>query len=153
MLKKGLFFTGVAILLAGCGGSGEENASEEDNVVKIASHLPPMTDVVEIAADAIEEPYQIELDEVSDTNLYHEALLNEAVDANCAQHEPFMEVFNDEKDGNLVALQPIYNAIVGYYSPVYASIEDIEDGAEVAIPADATNEARALMILEQHDLI
>ncbi|HIW13765.1 MAG TPA: hypothetical protein H9891_11490 [Candidatus Salinicoccus stercoripullorum] len=153
MLKKGLFFTGVAILLAGCGGSGEENASEEDNVVKIASHLPPMTDVVEIAADAIEEPYQIELVEVSDNIQYNEALLNEEVDANFAQHEPFMEVFNDEKDGNLVALQPIYNAIVGYYSPVYDSIEDIEDGAEVAIPADATNEARALMILEQHDLI
>ncbi|WP_411843172.1 MetQ/NlpA family ABC transporter substrate-binding protein [Salinicoccus sp. HZC-1] len=151
MLKKGLFFTGVALLLAGCGGG--ESASEEDTVIEVASHLPPMTDVVEIAGDAIEEPYQIELVEVSDNIQYNEALLNEEVDASFAQHEPFMEVFNKEKDGNLVAMQPVYNAIVGFYSPVYDSIKDIEDGAEVALPSDATNEARALMILEQHDLI
>lgn len=158
MWKQGLLFSGLALVMAGCGAddSGSEETtgdSEEDQVVQIASHLPPMTEVVEIAADNIEDPYEIELVEVSDNIQYNEALLNEEVDANFAQHEPFMEVFNEERDGNLAAMQPIYNAIIGYYSPVYDSIEDIEDGAEVAIPSDATNEARALTILEQHDLI
>lgn len=64
-----------------------------------------------------------------------------------------MEMFNQEKDADLVAIQPIYNAIVGFYSPVYESIEDIEEGAEVAIPSDPTNEARALLILAHYELI
>ncbi|WP_342388234.1 MetQ/NlpA family ABC transporter substrate-binding protein [Salinicoccus bachuensis] len=162
MFKKGLLLSGLALILAGCGGeeSGTEesqdsgsNGSEETTVVQVASHLPPMTDVVEIAGDVIEDPYEIELVEVSDNIQYNEALLNEEVDANFAQHEPFMEIFNEERDGNLVALQPIYNAIVGFYSPVYDSMDELEEGAEVAIPSDATNEARALMILDQHGII
>jgi D-methionine transport system substrate-binding protein len=162
MFKKGLLLSGLALVLAGCGGeeSGMEEAQEsgsdnsgEKTVIQVASHLPPMTDVVEIAGDVIEDPYEIELVEVSDNIQYNEALLNEEVDANFAQHEPFMEIFNEERDGNLVALQPVYNAIVGFYSPVYDSIEELEDGAEVAIPSDATNEARALMILDQQGII
>ncbi|MFB9860505.1 MetQ/NlpA family ABC transporter substrate-binding protein [Salinicoccus siamensis] len=160
MFKKSILLGSLALILAGCsdGGSGTEDSadggkSEEEKVVKVASHLPPMTDVVEIAGEAIEEPYKIELVEVSDNIQYNEALLNEEVDANFAQHTPFMENFNEERDGDLVALQPIYNAIVGFYSPTYDSIDELEEGAEVAIPSDGTNEARALMILDQHDII
>lgn len=164
MFKRNLMLVTLSVIvfiMAACGNEGEEsggetsdNAETEENTeLKVASQTIPMTEVVELAAEAIEEPYTVEMVEVADNIQYNEALLNEEVDANFAQHEPFMEMFNDERDGNLVAIQPIYNAIVGYYSPVYDSIEDIEDGAEVAIPSDATNEARALMILEQHDLI
>lgn len=164
MFKRNLMLVVLSVIvfiMAACGNEGEEsggetsdNAETEENTeLKVASQTIPMTEVVELAAEAIEEPYTVEMVEVADNIQYNEALLNEEVDANFAQHEPFMEMFNAERDGNLVAIQPIYNAIVGYYSPVYDSIEDIEDGAEVAIPSDATNEARALMILEQHDLI
>ena len=164
MFKRNLLLVLLGVIvfvMAACGNGGEEsgeetsdNAETEENTeLQVASQTIPMTDVVELAAEAIEEPYTVEMVEVADNIQYNEALLNEEVDANFAQHEPFMEMFNDERDGNLVAIQPIYNAIVGFYSPVYDSIEDIEDGAEVAIPSDATNEARALMILEQHDLI
>lgn len=149
MYRKYLLFTVLSafvMVLAACG-------NEEDTNIRVASQTIPMTDVVETAGEAIEDPYTVELEEVSDNIQYNEALLNEEVDANFAQHEPFMETFNEERDGNLVAIQPIYNAIVGYYSPVYDSIDDIEEGAEVAIPSDSTNEARALMILEQNDLI
>lgn len=165
MWKKGLVFSGLALLLAGCAAentgstdtssatSTDEVAEQEEIVIKVASHLPPMTDIVELAGDVIAEPYTIELVEVSDNIQYNEALLNEEVDANFAQHEPFMEQFNEERDGNLVALQTIYNPIVGFYSPVYDSIEDIEDGAEVAIPSDGTNEARALLVLDSHGVL
>ena len=170
MFKRNLLFVllGVIVFVMAACDSGDEETSEnaeteengnedaaeeEDTELQVASQTIPMTDVVELAAEAIEEPYTVEMVEVADNIQYNEALLNEEVDANFAQHEPFMEMFNAERDGNLVAIQPIYNAIVGYYSPVYDSIDDIEDGAEVAIPSDATNEARALMILEQHDLI
>lgn len=128
-------------------------AQEDDKVLKIASHMPPMTDIVEIAAEVIEEPYSIELVEVSDNIQYNEAVLNDEAFGSFAQHRPFMEMFNEEREGDLTAIQPVYNAIVGFYSPVYQSVEEIEEGAEVAIPSDPTNEARALFVLAQHDLL
>ena len=127
--------------------------AQEDNVIKIASQTTPMTDIVELAAENIAEPYSIELVEVTDNIQYNEAVFNDEADASFAQHMPFMQMFNEEKDADLVAIQPIYNAVVGFYAPEYKSIEDIEDGAEVAIPSDPTNEARALLILESYDLI
>ncbi len=162
-MKKGLLFTGVlsaGLLLAACGNGSEsaestasESTTSEDTVIKVASHTTPMTDIVELAAEVVEDPYTIELVEVSDNIQYNEAVLNDEADASFAQHEPFMEVFNEERDGDLVAIQPIYNAIVGFYAPEYESIEDIEDSAEVAIPSDMTNEARALHILDAQGLI
>ena len=163
-MKKGLLFTGVlsaGLLLAACGNGSESAestatesaASSEDTVIKVASHTTPMTDIVELAAEVVEEPYTIELVEVSDNIQYNEAVLNDEADASFAQHEPFMEVFNEERNGDLVAIQPIYNAVVGFYAPEYESVEDIEDGAEVAIPSDMTNEARALHILDAQGLI
>lgn len=177
MIKKSLLLGSTVFMLAACGATEDEPAEDtaeetteetvdetedtaeettdasEDVVIRVASHLPPMTDIVEIADEVIAEGYSVELVEVSDNIQYNEALLNEEVDANFAQHEPFMQMFNNERDGNLVTVQPIYNALVGFYSPVYDSIEDIENGAEVAIPSDPSNEARALATLQSVDLI
>lgn len=171
MIKKSLLLGSTALLLAACGDTTDDTAEDntgnevedtteetaedtgEDVVIEVASHLPPMTTVVELADEVIEDGYRVELVEVSDNIQYNEALLNEEVDASFAQHEPFMEMFNSERDGNLVALQPIYNGIVGFYSPTYDSMDDIEEGAEVAIPSDPSNEARALMILDSYELI
>lgn len=139
------------LVLAACD-SEEENAGE-DNEITVVAQTTPMTDVVEIAAEAIEEPYTVKLVEVADNIQYNEAVFNDEADASFAQHEPFMEQFNAESDADLVAMEQIYNAIVGFYSPVYDSINELEDGAEVAIPSDPTNEARALMILDDADII
>src|SRR5699024_1594189 len=142
---------GASFVLAACGNGAEEenstgNTGEEETptTLEVASHLPPMTDIVEIAAENIEEPYSIELLEVTDNVQYNDAVQNKEAYASFAQHEPFMEQYNEANDGNLVALQTIYDPIVGFYSPVYDSVEEIEEGAEVAIPGDASNETRAL---------
>ncbi len=138
------------LMLAACGG---EETAEKDTEITVVAQTTPMTDVVEIAAEAIEEPYTVKLVEVADNIQYNEAVFNDEADASFAQHEPFMEQFNAESDADLVAMSEIYNAIVGFYSPVYDSIDELEDGAEVAIPSDPTNEARALMILDDADII
>jgi len=162
MLKKkfrSLLFIGIALVLVACGNGGEEGSNAETGgeevptTLTVASTMPPMTDIVEIAAENIEEPYSIELMEISDNVQYNEAVQHGEAYASFAQHEPFMEQYNRENDGNLVALQTIYDPIIGFYSPVYDSADQIEDGTEVAIPADAANEARALLILEDQELI
>ncbi|CAD2081553.1 membrane protein [Jeotgalicoccus coquinae] len=153
MSKKywmGSILSAFVLTLAACG--GEENV-EEDTEITVVAQTTPMTDIVEIAGEAIEEPYTVKLVEVADNIQYNEAVFNDEADASFAQHEPFMEQFNAESDADLVAMSEIYNAIVGFYSPVYDSIDELEDGAEVAIPSDPTNEARALMILDDADII
>ncbi|EHR37758.1 MetQ/NlpA family ABC transporter substrate-binding protein [Facklamia languida] len=151
MLKK-LLVTGL-VAAFGLSALTSVTYAQEETVLKVASQVPPMTDIVELAAEAIEEPYTIELVEVTDNVQYNEAVFNDEAYASFAQHMPFMEMFNKEKEADLVAIQPIYNAVVGFYSPVYKSIDDIEEGAEVAIPSDPTNEARALLILAHYGLI
>ncbi|MGO2825395.1 MAG: MetQ/NlpA family ABC transporter substrate-binding protein, partial [Brachybacterium alimentarium] len=128
--------------------------SDADTLIKVASHLPPMTDVVTTAAEVAEkEGYTIELVQVSDNVQYNRLLADGEVDANFAQHEPYMQAFNAENDADLVLLEPIYDAKVGYYSKAYASADEIPAGAKVAIPNDASNEGRALAILHEQGLL
>lgn len=157
---KGILVLGAAVVLAACGNNAEEGNDVENGATEegpttlvVASTMPPMTDIVEIAAENIAEPYSIEIMEITDNVQYNEAVQHGEAYASFAQHEPFMEQYNQANDGNLVALQTIYDPIIGFYSPVYDSVEDIEDGAEVAIPNDASNETRALLILEDQGLI
>src|SRR5699024_5726638 len=133
MFKKGLLVSALALLVGGFAPAANVSAQDEENVLKVASHLPPMTDVVEIASEVIAEPYSIELVEVSDNIQYNEALLNDEVYANFAQHEPFAEIFNEERDGDLVAIQPVYNDVVGFLSLAYDSIDQYEYMSDDAV--------------------
>lgn len=149
---------GTGLALAACGIGREDSGSGSDGgggtVIRVASHLPPMTDVVTTAATAPEaEGYTIELVQVSDNVQYNRLLADGEVDANFAQHEPYMQAFNEENDANLVKLASIYDARVGYYSKDYEDVEQIPTGARVAIPNDVSNEGRALAILHEHGLI
>lgn len=152
---------GAALGLAACGvgggsDSGQGGASDGggDTLIKVASHLPPMTDVVTTAATvAAEEGYTVELVQVSDNVQYNRLLADGEVDANFAQHEPYMTTFNEENGTELVKLAAIYDAKVGYYSKAYTSTEEIPEGAKVAIPNDVSNEGRALAILHEHGLL
>lgn len=151
--EKGIFFGLVlAVMFLGACGTGNESQSE-DKVIKVASQTTPMTDVVKVAADAVEDGWKIELVQVNDNIQYNELLNNKEVDANFAQHEPYMQRYNEEKSADLVALDKIYNAKVGFYSKEYTKIEDIPEGTKVALPNDVSNEGRALAILAEQGLI
>lgn len=147
-MKKIIFSLLMAALLAGCSGGNDLT------VIKVASHTSPMTDIVELTNEALkEEGYEVELVTVTDNSQANVALNNQEVDANFFQHGPFMEQFNEAYDADLVVVQPVYNALVGFYSKEYTSVSDIPDGSVIAIPNDPTNEGRALAILNYEKLI
>lgn len=149
MFKKLFIISIASLLLVGCG-----TKKTDPMTIRIASHTAPMTTVIEIAKDILsEEGYTLELVPVSDNTAGNIALKNKEVDANFFQHVPYMEAFNTAHKANLVGITPIYDAIVGYYSKDITSIEDIPNGAKVALPNDLNNQARALIVLEQHGLI
>lgn len=97
--------------------------------------------------------YKINIMEVSDNVAYNDAVQHDEADANFAQHQPFMEMFNKEKKADLVAVQPIYYFAGGFYSKEYQDAKDLPENAKVGIPSDPTNEGRALAILNANGVI
>lgn len=157
MKKIGLgLITLVSIVtLAACGTNEKANdGGKEDKVITVAGQAAPMTDVVKVAAEvAAKDGWKIKLVQVNDNVAYNDMVASKEADASFAQHRPFMEKYNAEKEANLVAIQPIYDAKVGFYSKDYTSIEAIPENSKVAIPNDASNEGRALAILAEQGLI
>lgn len=148
---------GATLVLAGCASSGDtgepDAGTDEPVVLKVAAVTAPMTDVVEAAADAIEDGYEIELVEVSDYITANTIVNDGDAYANFSQHEPYMQEFNAANDGTLVAVQPVYNFVIAFYSKTIDDIAELPDGATVAVPNDASNLGRALKLLDAEGVI
>ena len=145
----------LVLVLTACSSKSDTKSEKKENVtVKVASHTAPMTDMLEMIKDDLQkEGYNLEIVKVSDNVQANVALNNKEVDANFFQHRPFMEQFNQKNNAHLVAVQPIYNATVSFYSKTLKDIKDLKDGADVAIPSDPTNLARALRLLDHAKVI
>lgn len=147
---------GTALVLAGCS-APDTNASDavvdEPVVLKVAAVTSPMTDVVEAAGEAIEDGYEIELVEVSDYVTANAIVNDGEAFANFSQHEPYMQEFNAGNNGTLVAVQPVYNFVIAFYSKTLDDIAALPDGATIAVPNDASNLGRALKLLDANDVI
>lgn len=152
-----------AASLAACTGKSADTSSSssaidqkktEPQVVKVAAHVYPMIDMLEMVTDDLEkEGYTLEIVKVSDNVQANVALHNKEVDANLFQHKPFMELYNEGNGANLVQIQPIYTNAASFYAKDFTTIEELPDGADVAIPSDPSNMARALRLLAEHDII
>jgi len=160
--KMTLMMLALILLLAGCGQkqdgkegqeSGQSGAGEEVTL-KVAALIPPMTDVLEMAKPKLkEEGINLEIVILSDNVQPNNALANKEVDANFFQHVPYMEEYNANNGSELVPVVPIYNAVFGAYSKRYDKIEDLPDGATIAIPNDPSNIGRSLVMFEKNGLI
>ena len=74
-------------------------------------------------------------------------------DANYFQPQPYLDNFNEEKGSDLVSAAKIHYEPLGIYPGASENLENIKDGAKIAVPNDATNEARALLLLEENGII
>ena len=139
-------------LLAGCA-SPAAPGGEQVQTLRVGAVTSPMTDIVEAAADEIEDGYTIELVEVADYVTINKMLAAGDIDANFSQHEPYMQEFNAANDASLTAVQPIYNFTIAFYSKTIDDIADLPQGATVAIPNDASNTGRALKMLADAKIV
>ena len=164
---KKLFITVAAMvfLLVGCGKADNDSAentnegtdtSTEQQTVKVAtaSSIEIVTEIMGIAEDLLaEEGINVENVVVSDNIQPNTALASEEVDANFFQHALWMQAFNDNNDSNLVVVEPVYHAAMGLYSKEYKTIDELPEGATIAVPNDPTNLGRALAFLEAEGVI
>lgn len=147
----------LVVALAACGGSDEETKGNVDNdkSVKLGGSAGPYSDMLKTAIKpALEEKgYKVEIVEFSDYIQPNIALDNGDIDANLFQHSIYIKNFSKENDMELTGLITVPTAPMGIYSNKYKSIEDVKDGATIAIPNDPVNAARTFLILQDHGLI
>ena len=161
MKKLLVLITLFVLILAGC--SQEKEAKETNNekedkkeevTLKVASLIPPMTEILELVKPKLaEESINLEIVVLSDNVQPNSALAAGEVDVNFFQHVPYMEEFNRNNDANLVPVVPIYFANYGTYSKEYNAIEELPEGAVIAIANDVSNIDRSLSLLAQHEVI
>ncbi|MET1044137.1 MAG: MetQ/NlpA family ABC transporter substrate-binding protein [Microbacteriaceae bacterium] len=102
------------------------------------------------AADA---GLDIEWTEFTDFNTPNTALAEGSIDANLFQNSTFLKTYNEASGTDLVSVGEVYLPVAAFYSDKVTSIDELEDGAKIAIPDDPTNEGRALEMLAAEGLI
>lgn len=138
----------LALSLAACG------SSADDKTIKVGTAPGPHAEIMEAVADLLAaEGYTLEVVEFSDYVLPNTALAEGEIDANYFQHITYMNGFNEEHGLKMVSAADIHYEPLGLYAGKTASIAELAEGAQIAVPNDATNEARALLLLEQEGLI
>ena len=111
----------------------------------------PYTELFEDAIVPIleKEGYTLKAVDLSDLQTADVALNDGDVDVNVEQHTAYMDSFNQSYNADLVAISPIPTVPAGVYSEKYDSVDEIPDGAKVAVPNDASNTARCYLMLQK----
>lgn len=133
---------------------GSKTDSTEDKTIKIGASPTPHAEILAIAKDLLEKDgYTLEIVEYNDYVIPNTATQSGELDANYFQHLPYLEDFNEKNGTTLVSVAAIHYEPLGIYAGKTASLAELKDGASVSLPNDATNEARALLLLQDQGLI
>lgn len=151
----------ILSLLSGCGrteavantpsGTNEQTALKK---IVIGASPTPHAQILAIVKEILKEQgYELEVKEFTDYIQPNLTLQSGELDANYFQHQPYLDDFNTENKTEIVALTAIHYEPLGVYPGKTKTISDLKDGAQVAVPNDTTNEARALLLLQAQGLI
>ncbi len=140
----------LTAVLTGCSGGG----NEEDNVIRVGVSPTPHGEIMEVVKEVLaEEGYELEIVTFSDYVQPNENLESEDLDANYFQHQQYLDQFNEERGTHLVSVADVHYEPMGIFPGRCSSLEELPDGATIAVPNDVTNEARALILLQEQGLI
>lgn len=169
-----LFALTMILALAACGGStestepaeaeeteteaaeAEETTESTGDMVTLrvgASPTPHAEILAQVVDDLAEQGIDLQIVEYTDYVVPNTAVEDGEDDANYFQHTPYMENFNAERGTHLVAVGDVHYEPMGIYAGQTTSLDALPDGATIAVPNDATNEGRALLLLQAQGLI
>ena len=159
-------------LLAGCGSTGNsgtantpaantespaastETGSLEGTTLKVGATPAPHAEILEVVKDILaEQGITLDIVEFNDYIQPNLAVEDGSLDANYFQHITYMNEFNVSDGTHLVSAAEVHYEPFGLYAGKTATLDELADGAQIAVPNDTTNEARALLLLEQEGLI
>lgn len=168
-------FAFSALTLTGCGDSGnapsaenndttapaaETEAAEKspsdsgDKVIKIGATSTPHGEILEFVKQTLaDQGYDLQITIYDDYVLPNKALADGELDANYFQHTPYLNSYNESNGTDLVSAALIHYEPFGLYGNGISSVDEAAEGASIVIPADDSNETRALLLLAQEGLI
>ena len=139
----------LCLSLAACG----SDAAETVTLTVAASPTPHAEILNQCVPILAEQGIELVVNEYSDYVVPNTAVEDGDEDANYFQHLPYLEEFNETRGTHLVSVAGVHIEPMGIYAGRVSSLEDLPDGAVIAVPNDATNEGRALLLLEAQGLI
>lgn len=149
-MKKAVLLLVVVSLLAVLTACG----SKDDTKLVVGATAIPHAEILNHIAPALEkEGIKLEVKEFSDYVLPNTQLDEKQLDANFFQHKPYLDSQIAERGLKLVSIGNVHVEPFGAYSNKIKSIDELADGATIAIPNDASNGGRALLLLEKQGLI
>lgn len=143
----------VGLTLGGC---GSQKASDKDShTITVAASPTPHSEILNKVVKPIlkKQGYKLVVKEFTDYVQPNTATEEGEVDANYYQHLPYLDNFNKEKGTHLVSVAGIHFEPFGLYPGKLKSLKNVKDGSTIAVPNDATNEARALLLLQDAGLL
>lgn len=146
----------AAVLVLGACGSKKADSTEkeEKKEIKIACNQVSENSLKAAKKSMEAEGYNPEFVVFSNNIEALQAVQDGNVDASFAQHEPFMKSFNEQKGGALAMMKPhIYYTGIGLYSTKYDKIDELPEGAQIAIMNDAMNRDNSLLMMQDAGLI
>ena len=172
-LLSALLAGALAVSLAACGASAsvsestaladsgaaaastaETGSDLSGTTIKVAASPTPHAEILKVAKDILaEQGITLEIIEFSDYVQPNMVTESGEVDANYFQHQPYLDSFNEENGTHLVSVGAIHYEPLGIYPGKSQDLEEITDGAVIAVPNDTTNEARALQLLAAEGII
>lgn len=148
ILALALILSLSCVTLFGC-----KSGSDEKTIVVGASATPHAEILEQVKSILAEQGYTLEIRVFDDYVLPNKALTDKELDANYFQHTPYLNSYNASNNTDLVAAAAIHYEPFGLYGNGVSSVDDIAADATILVPADDSNETRALLLLAQEDLI
>ena len=138
---------------AAAGAEAAETVTKKGTITVAASPTPHAEILAEAAKLLAKEGWTLEVTEFEDYVQPNLVVDSGEIDANYFQHTPYLDDFNEKKGTDLVAVAAIHYEPFGIYPGTKTALSDLADGDVIAVPNDTTNEARALLLLQDNGVI
>ncbi len=144
----------LTFVLSACGEKKDTSDGAKEVTLKIGATAVPHAEILEhVKAQLAKEGVNLEIKVFTDYVLPNTQLSEKALDANFFQHAPYLEDQNTTRNLKLVSVAGIHIEPFGLYSTTIKKLDELEEGAKIAIPNNATNSGRALALLEKAGII
>ena len=141
-------------VVAGAEADATAETVEPKGTITVAASPTPHAEILAEAAKILaKEGWELKVTEFEDYVQPNLVVDSGEIDANYFQHVPYLDNFNEEKGTNLVAVAGIHYEPFGIYPGTKSALSDLADGDVIAVPNDTTNEARALLLLQDNGIL
>ena len=141
-------------VVAGAEADTTAETVEPKGTITVAASPTPHAEILAQAAKILaKEGWELKVTEFEDYVQPNLVVDSGEIDANYFQHVPYLDNFNEEKGTDLVAVAGIHYEPFGIYPGTKAALTDLADGDVIAVPNDTTNEARALLLLQDNGIL